>query len=92
MPPLAASNTKRLSSLGIGAVFIGVVVAVEVLEVSIPVVEVVVDVESVVSVLVDLLLPQDQRVAANRMAEKAKKFFFIHECLLLVLQKFLCHY
>jgi Tfp pilus assembly major pilin PilA len=71
-----------------GVVVVG---AVGVLAVSIPVVEVVVVVESVVSVL-DLLLPQDQMVAANKRVERAKKFFFIHECLLLVLQKFLCHY
>jgi hypothetical protein len=84
-----------LSSFGIGAVFIGVVLAVEVVgivSVPVPVVEVVVVlVESVVELFVVLSL-HDQSVAAIKMAEKAKKFFFIHECLLLVLQKFLCHY
>ena len=80
--------------MGIGAVFIGVVVAVvlvDMVSVPVPVVEVVVVlVESVVELVVVLSL-HDQRVAAINIAGKAKRFFFINEYLYQVLQKFLCH-
>jgi hypothetical protein len=73
-----------LSSFGIGAVFIGVVLAVEVVgivSVPVPVVVVVeVLVESVVLLLVVLSL-HDHKVAAIKIADKAKKLFFINEYL-----------